>query len=117
MTGQSQLKLHALPVLGAASIQEQTGPYKQCMRPSCASWSLALIVCGSAALKRKGKGDDVTEDDMGAVVQAHNSKPLPFTQHNDIGGITLLLPPAVLVLCSPCLRASCHQPSLESAQV
>ena len=27
-----------------------------------------------AALKRKGKGDDVTEDDMGAVVHAHNSK-------------------------------------------
>ncbi len=26
-----------------------------------------------AALKRKGKGDDVTEEDMGAVVHAHNS--------------------------------------------
>lgn len=28
-----------------------------------------------AALKRKGKGDDVTEDDMDAVVLAHNSTP------------------------------------------
>lgn len=34
-------------------------------------------VSGVAALKRKGKGDDVTEDDMGAVVHAHNSKSMP----------------------------------------
>lgn len=30
-----------------------------------------------AALKRKGKGDDVTEDDMDPVVEAHNSALLP----------------------------------------
>ncbi len=29
-----------------------------------------------AALKRKGKGDDVTEADMDAVVHAHNSEHL-----------------------------------------
>ena len=29
-----------------------------------------------AALKRKGKGEDVVEDDMDAVVHAHNSKAL-----------------------------------------
>jgi cytochrome c heme-lyase len=32
-----------------------------------------LISFLPAALKRKGKGDDVTEDDMDAVVHAHNS--------------------------------------------
>ena len=36
---------------------------------------------GVAALKRKGKGDDVTEDDMGAVVHAHNSKSMPWILH------------------------------------
>jgi hypothetical protein len=36
---------------------------------------------GVAALKRKGKGDDVAEDDMGAVVHAHNSKPMPRILH------------------------------------
>ncbi len=28
----------------------------------------------SAALRRKGKGDDVTEDDMDGFVAAHNGK-------------------------------------------
>ena len=36
---------------------------------ACVDWFPA-----GAALKRKGKGDDVTEDDMGAVVHAHNSE-------------------------------------------
>jgi hypothetical protein len=37
-------------------------------------WTTALR---AAALRRKGKGDDVTEDDMGSVVHAHNSKSSP----------------------------------------
>ena len=38
-----------------------------------------------AALKRKGKGDDVTEDDMGAVVHAHNSEgAFPFLRSSVI---------------------------------
>ena len=32
-----------------------------------------MLGMACAALKRKGKGDDVTEEDMGAVVHAHNS--------------------------------------------
>ena len=42
-----------------------------------ASWCIKVVnapSCMLAALKRKGKGDDVTEDDMGAVVHAHNSE-------------------------------------------
>lgn len=33
----------------------------------------SMIIVIITALKRKGKGDDVTEDDMDAVVHAHNS--------------------------------------------
>ena len=44
-------------------------------------WTATLTFCCflHAALKRKGKGDDVTEDDMGAVVHAHNSKSLVWS--------------------------------------
>lgn len=34
----------------------------------------ALTLPTHAALKRKGKGDDVTEDDMDGFIAAHNGK-------------------------------------------
>lgn len=42
-----------------------------------------------AALKRKNKADDVTEDDMESVVFAHNSKPCPLVQ--DLYGSALVM--------------------------
>lgn len=41
--------------------------------------SLTTVHLVHAALKRKGKGEDVTEDDMQAVVHAHNCMPLAGT--------------------------------------
>lgn len=39
----------------------------------------------AAALKRKGKGDDVTEDDMDSVILAHNCKrPLQPFLHDQL---------------------------------
>lgn len=54
-----------------------------------------------AALKRKGKGDDVTEDDMDPVVHAHNSTP-PCS--NACNGLTYALQEEPLILCSGCSR-------------
>lgn len=36
--------------------------------------TFGIVMCDFAALKRKGKGSDVEEADMEAVVHAHNSK-------------------------------------------
>ena len=51
-----------------------------------------------AALKRKGKGDDVTEDDMAVVVHAHNSA--TFVSQN-ITFSDLKSPQAVICSFSP----------------
>ena len=42
-----------------------------------------------AALKRKGKGDDVTEEDMAAVVHAHNCK-CPALGHQRVAAVLVM---------------------------
>ncbi len=51
-----------------------------------------------AALKRKGKGDDVTEEDMDPVVHAHNSAPSPNIHGCTVQAVQILQ--ACLLLCA-----------------
>ena len=58
-----------------------------------------------AALKRKGKGDDVTEDDMGAVVHAHNSEKAPPVLSAQVSSALT----GVVVTCASMLAAAMNE--------